>query len=61
MQRPDSYSVRLKQKLIIPKVSTILKGKYSLRYFTAIAKNLIPNDIKNIESCNNFRSKIKIS
>ena len=60
-QGPDSYSVRLKQKLIIPKVSTILKGKYSLRYFTAIAKNLIPNDIKNIESCNNFRSKIKIS
>ena len=60
-QRPDSYSVCLKQKLIIPKVSTILKGKYSLRYFTAIAKNLIPNDIKNIESCNNFRSKIKIS
>ena len=57
MQRPDSYSVRLKQKLIIPKVSTILKGKY----FTAIAKNLIPNDIKNIESYNNFRSKIKIS
>ena len=31
--RTDSYFLRSEQELIIPKVSTVLKGKSSLRYF----------------------------
>ena len=34
--RTDSYSLCSEQELIIPKVSTVLKRKYSLRYFGAI-------------------------
>ena len=33
--RTDSCSLRLKQEFIMPKVSTALKGKNSLRYFGA--------------------------
>ena len=57
--RTDGYSLRSEQELIIPKVSAVLKGKNSLRYFGAITWNSIPSDIRNTESYNEFHSKIK--
>ena len=57
--RTDSYSLCSEQELIIPKVSTVLKGKNSLRHFGATIWNSIPSDIRNTESYNEFHSKIK--
>ena len=48
--RTDSYSLRLEQELIIPKISTVLKGKTSLRYFDSITWNSITSDIRNTEA-----------
>ena len=54
--RTDSYYLRSEQEVIIPKVSTILKRKNSLRYFGAIIWNSIPSVIRNTESYNEFYS-----
>ena len=57
--RTDRHSRRLEQELIIPKVSTALKRKNSLRYFVATIWNSIPSDIRNTKTYNGSYSKIK--
>ena len=59
MLRTDRHSQRSEQESVIPKVSTALKGKNSLRYFVATIWNSVSSDIRNTETYNGSYSKIK--
>ena len=54
-----TYSLRRNQDVTIPRVNTSLKGQNSIRYLGAIIWNSLPTDIRNIDSLEQFISKIK--
>ena len=53
------HDIRSKSQLMIPSVHTEMYGKNSLRYFGACLWKIIPTNIKNANSINEFKSKIK--
>ena len=59
LQLSESNSLRSQNHLVIPQVNTVLKGKNSIRYFGPVIWNLIPHEIRNLKTLNEFKEKIK--
>ena len=55
----NNNNLRSNGMFSIPSVNTVSKGFNSLKYFGAKIWNSIPEDIKNSDSLNVFKSKIK--
>ena len=55
----DGPNLRSQVELKVPKISSISKGKSSLRYLGPMIWNILPNHIKNSESVKEFKNRIK--
>ena len=53
-----TYNLRHKNQNVIPRVNTTQYGLQSFKYYTSHLWNQIPNDIKEVESINRFKSLI---
>ena len=60
LREKKNYCLHSQQQLTTPKVGKVLKGNNLLGFFVSIFWNSTSNDIKNIKSYIEFRSKIKI-
>ena len=56
----SSYNTRLKSDFVIPQINTVLKGSNSIRYYGPVIWNLIPNEIKYVDSLEIFKNKIRM-
>ena len=53
------YNLRFQTDFVLPGVNTTYFGLYSLRYFSSKIWNVIPDEIKNSLSLDEFKTKIR--
>ena len=59
VKRESTISLRTKPELVIPSVSSVLKGKNSLRYFGSVIWNSLVIEVREDHSISSFATKIK--
>ena len=54
-----SYNLRSKSKFVVPSVRTVHNGQTSIQYYGPLIWNMIPGHIKDSETLNIFKGKIR--
>ena len=49
----------IKSELTVPNINTVFEGQNSISYFWSIISNLVPAELRKINSFRSFKSKIK--
>ena len=57
----NNYNLRTTSDFLIPQINTVLKGSNSIRYFGAKTWNIIPPEIKYLNSFQSFKKSIRKS
>ena len=55
----NPYNTRLQSDFVIPRINTVLKGSNSIRYYGPVIWNLIPSEIKYVDSLETFKREIR--
>ena len=50
----------MKSDFVIPQIKTVFKGSNSIRYYGPVIWNLIPAEMKSVDSLETFKSKIRM-
>ena len=56
-----SYNLRSKSKFVVPSVRTVHNGQTSIQYYSPLIGNIIPGYIKDSETLDIFKGKIRKS
>ena len=59
-EKQHIHDLRKKSQWQLPKINTVSYGRESLRYRGPLTWELVPNDIKQSESLDLFKKKIKV-
>ena len=54
-----NYNLRSRSDLTVPSINTLFKGQNSISYFGSVIWNLIPAELRGINSFQVFKSEIK--
>ena len=54
-----NYNLRSRSDLTVPSINTLFKGQNSINYFGSVIWNLIPAELRGINSFQVFKSEIK--
>ena len=55
----NPYNTRLQSDFVNPRINTVLKGSNSIRYYGPVIWNLIPSEIKHVDSLETFKREIR--
>ena len=55
----NPYNRRLQSDFVIPRINAVLKGSNSIRYYGPVIWNLIPSEIKYVDSLETFKREIR--
>ena len=56
----NTYNAHMKSDSVIPQIKTVFKGSNSIRYYGPVIWNIIPAEMKYVDSLEIFKSKIRI-
>ena len=56
----NNYNIRAKSDFVIPQINTVLKGSNSIRYYGLLIWNLVPAELKYVDSLETFKRKIRM-
>ena len=56
----NTYNIRAKSDFVIPQINTVLKGPNPIRYYGPVIWNLVPAEMKYVDSLETFKRKIRM-
>ena len=60
MHNNNTYNTHVKSDFVVPQIKIVLKGFNSIRYYGPVIWNLIPAEMKYLDSLETFKSKIRM-
>ena len=57
MRNNNTYNARVKFDFVIPQIKTVFKGSNLIRYYGPVIWNLIPAEMKYVDSLETFKVK----
>ena len=60
IRKNNTYDIRAKLDFVIPQINTVLKGSNSIQYYGPVIWNLVPAEMKYVDSFETFKRKIRM-